>query len=231
MAGAAVPSVTKVLGVISKGDALIQWSANAVNDFYHSRLQPGLTLSEAEIAEWYSEAKSAHRRLSMSATDIGSEAHRWIEGLLEARLSGTLWENLPTWVPEHPQIGNCCNAAYEWLKAEQVEPLEVERRLFSKKFKYAGTADLIAKIGDELVLVDWKSSKAIYPEYYLQTAAYVKALEEERPELKFGRRILVRLGKEDGAFEAVELPRSTFSRDWRGFKGALDLFNWKQSIG
>ncbi len=50
--------------------------------------------------------------------------------------------------------------------------LASEAAVFSRKHRYAGTLDGIAKIGDETLLIDVKTSKDVYPEYALQLAAY-----------------------------------------------------------
>ena len=50
--------------------------------------------------------------------------------------------------------------------------------IFSKKLKVAGRVDCIAKIRDEIYIIDWKSSRSIHPSYYLQLAAYAQAVEE-----------------------------------------------------
>ena len=42
---------------------------------------------------------------------------------------------------------------------------------------YAGTIDAVAIKGDELVVVDWKTSNGLYAEHMLQVAAYAKALQ------------------------------------------------------
>ena len=42
---------------------------------------------------------------------------------------------------------------------------------------YAGTIDAVAIKGDELVIVDWKTSNGLYAEHMLQVAAYARALK------------------------------------------------------
>jgi len=68
------------------------------------------------------------------------------------------------------------SGAMEFLWATEPEILHNEVTLFSRKYKYAGTADLIAKmkIGKTRVpvVIDFKTSKEIYDEVGLQLGAY-----------------------------------------------------------
>jgi hypothetical protein len=54
--------------------------------------------------------------------------------------------------------------------------LAVELTVFSARFKYAGTLDLWALGRDGMQYIfDWKSGRAVYPEYAVQLAAYANA--------------------------------------------------------
>ena len=55
----------------------------------------------------------------------------------------------------------------------------VERRVWSASGKYAGTVDALAEINGRYGVLDIKTSTGFYPDYNLQTAAYVAALREE----------------------------------------------------
>jgi ATP-dependent exoDNAse (exonuclease V) beta subunit len=70
---------------------------------------------------------------------------------------------------EHPEI--------------KLEKAEIQ--MVSDTYKVNGTLDVLGKVGDELVLVDWKNSKkgtkdapAIYPEYLWQLAGYSMMYED-----------------------------------------------------
>ncbi|TSC71609.1 MAG: Uncharacterized protein G01um101470_539, partial [Parcubacteria group bacterium Gr01-1014_70] len=54
----------------------------------------------------------------------------------------------------------------------------VERRIRSMRHRYAGTVDALATIDGKFGVLDIKTSTGFYPEYNLQTAAYVLALQE-----------------------------------------------------
>ena len=54
----------------------------------------------------------------------------------------------------------------------------VERKIKSERHRYAGTVDALATIDGKFGVLDIKTSTGFYPEYNLQTAAYVLALQE-----------------------------------------------------
>jgi hypothetical protein len=60
-----------------------------------------------------------------------------------------------------------------------IKPLMIEERLVSKQHRYAGTVDVVAEIDGVVGVLDIKTSKAIYRDYGMQTAAYVAALQED----------------------------------------------------
>ena len=57
-------------------------------------------------------------------------------------------------------------------------PEFIERQIWSLRHRYAGTVDALATIDGKFGVLDIKTSIGFYPEYNLQTAAYVSALQE-----------------------------------------------------
>jgi len=57
-------------------------------------------------------------------------------------------------------------------------PEFIERRIWSSRYRYAGTVDALALVDGKFGVLDIKTSTGFYPEYNLQTAAYVTALQE-----------------------------------------------------
>jgi hypothetical protein len=70
-------------------------------------------------------------------------------------------------------------AFYEFLRNTHVRPLLVEERLVSRQYRYAGTVDVVAEINGVIGVLDIKTSKAVYRDYGMQTAAYAAALRED----------------------------------------------------
>jgi hypothetical protein len=68
----------------------------------------------------------------------------------------------------------------EFWKTYKPELISAEDFVWSDKYKYAGTADLVCKMNDQVWLLDLKTSNSIHKSYDLQLASYAKALEESK---------------------------------------------------
>lgn len=66
----------------------------------------------------------------------------------------------------------------DFLDEHDVKPECLEQHLWSKDLGFAGTADFIGYVDGKLMILDWKTSKAIYDDMWLQLSAYVWALNE-----------------------------------------------------
>jgi hypothetical protein len=72
-----------------------------------------------------------------------------------------------------PQIEGQVQACRKWFADTQAIPLEIETAVGHELYRYAGTVDLVAKIGGKLVIVDWKAT--VTPHCQWQLGAYEAA--------------------------------------------------------
>lgn len=186
-----VDGVTSILGVIGKPQ-LLYWAVDMGIKYLEANFKPGRAYDEIEIARLLKSARWAHKTTSGEAADMGKMVHtfceKWIAG------------EEPT-LPYNPKVKAACEQFLKWVTENKIEFLESERVTYSKEFNYAGTCDFICKMDGMILLGDFKSSKAIYDEYFFQTAAYQQAYLEEFPDKKIEGNIIIRLGK-DATFEA-----------------------------
>ena len=112
--------------------------------------------------------KEESDRIGSEAAEKGTRVHRRLEKILDGYKYKTTPKELK------PYIKGFNN----WLEEYAPEDMYPEVFVYSTKYGYAGTADLICTINDELWLIDFKTSKAIYDEYGLQIRAYGYAYEE-----------------------------------------------------
>jgi len=84
---------------------------------------------------------------------------------------------------------NCFLSYLNWEKQHTIEPLHCEANFVSEKFKFGGCVDMVAKVDGKVELVDFKTGKAIYDNYFVQLAGYEILLIEHGIKIK-GRRIL-----------------------------------------
>jgi hypothetical protein len=223
-----VPPVTTILSkVVNKSDVLTWWAAGQATEFMRGAFLPDIGYSETYIEAVLGEARKAHAYKKREAADIGTQAHHLLEHYLRSGdgVQGDAVEDGLLISPDlDERVVSCYSAGRNWLAANSYETLHLEKLVYSRKFNYAGRLDKLATVGGVLSLVDWKSSKGIYPEYLLQTAAYVQAYEEEFPDQRVEKRYLIKLGKDDGEFEAHEFDRTTLDADIRAFNAAITLY-------
>src|SRR3990172_9281226 len=218
-----VPSVTQALGVIDKSRAMMFWAAGCAAEYLAERLEPGRAYDEIEIAELTEAARYAHCRESRAARTIGSLVHGYLEKLLLWR-TGKIQE-MPA-LPVNDQAVTAIEAGTEWMRTHRFEPQSVELRLYSRRHGFAGTADSpgwVARVVDSLAVVDWKSSKALYPEHRMQLAAYAVAASEMTGQ-EIRERWLVRLGQGTGKPEPAHLPAEDLEKDFNAFLAAKQLW-------
>ena len=84
----------------------------------------------------------------------------------------------PVEIPEEIKPAVLAFQKFNEVKNIFFHPEYVERPVWSGVHRYSGTIDALASIGGKFGVLDIKTSTGFYPEYNLQTAAYVLALQE-----------------------------------------------------
>ncbi|MAK38062.1 MAG: hypothetical protein CMC15_18015 [Flavobacteriaceae bacterium] len=72
----------------------------------------------------------------------------------------------------------CFTGYLNWVNKVKFKPLASELILVDNEQRVAGTVDCVGKVGDDLVLIDWKTSKYLYKEHKIQVAQYVTMMEK-----------------------------------------------------
>lgn len=126
-------------------------------------------------------AEEADRYMRERA-DIGTKVHEDIEFCIEV-ISGI--EDPSSFVQSDnsgTELGAdaayMVNAFVKWFSKYEPETIATELFVYSKRHGYAGSADFICKIDDELWIIDFKTSKSLHDTMGLQLAAYRQAYEE-----------------------------------------------------
>ena len=237
--------VTSVCHVIDKSEVLIPWAVKMmgiklVADIPKMQLPTGEVIVNLKLEDFEIEvqkAKSAHKDKLEDAGAVGHQAHNWVEHFIKSVLKEDESRKLELLanMPQDDRAANGVIAALDWMKNHNVRWISTERKIYSRKFGYAGTLDGLCVVDscddpkccphafkDRLSVADWKTSNYLYPEYRLQTAAYQQAHVEESGD-QVQDRWIIRLGKEDAKFEAWHLEYEAFAGDFKAFEDALDL--------
>ena len=197
--GKRIPGATTITGLLNK-PYLIKWANN-------------LGLEGIDSSKYTDEAAS-----------IGTLAH----ALIQAHLQG---EELDTSMFSSLQIDLAENSVlsyYEWEKRHTVEPLICEIPMVSEAMRFGGTVDWYCKLDGKPTLVDFKTGKAIYEEYFVQTSAYKAILEEHGYPVEEVK--ILRVGRDETeGFEerTIKDTRKYFEI----FKSLLNIYYLKKELG
>lgn len=235
------PSVTGVLGVKGK-PALTGWAAKKSLEYvrkklgtYESKLgAPPFTVDTKEIYSWLDEAADSWNE--SQETTIGSLAHRVFEAEVKFRAGLGPQPRLPIvydplTMPEFTEAmieaaNASIRAGFKFIDEHQIEPLLLERVLWSPTTGTIGTTDFIGKIDGKLCVADWKTSKRIYAEYRIQLAKYAQMYYEEFRTLPLTRWAINT--KKDGGLEHAVYEVDSYQSDLDAFDACQVLYNFNR---
>ncbi len=197
-AGDLVPGVTTVLNILSK-PALVPWANRLGLD--------GIDVNK------YVDDKAA----------IGTLAH----DMVACHLRGTKVDAADYSPNQVASAENCLLKFWDWLKAHPLKAILIEVPIVSEEYKFGGTIDCLAEMDGNLILLDFKTGGAIYPEYFFQLAAYKQLL------LEVGQKVvgvkIVRIGRDDKeGFE--ERTAADLSKQWLVFRHCLAIYNLQKEL-
>lgn len=147
------PSVSSILNYFPK------------NQFFHSWLKDVGHNSDIIAQKAASEGTQVH---NAAEAFLNGENIDWLDEYGNAKYNLDVWKMILKFA--------------DFWNTHKPELVATEYHLFSDKYKYAGTADLIVRFKDELWLMDIKTSNSLHTSYELQLAAYAEAWNETHDE-------------------------------------------------
>jgi hypothetical protein len=147
------PSVTSVLNYFPK------------NQFFHSWLKDVGHNSDIIASKAAGEGTQVHT--AVDAFLNGAEI-TWIDEFGNAKYNLDVWRMILRFA--------------DFWNTHKPELIATEYHLFSDEHKYAGTADLVVRMFDNIWLLDLKTSNSLHTSYDLQLAAYAQAWNETHDE-------------------------------------------------
>lgn len=149
------------------------------------------------------------------AADKGTSVHNSIENWIKFGI-----EDIP---PEH---SGYFNAFMDWWNTYNPEVVGSEVRLCHILMQYAGTADFIGYIQDELTLIDFKSTYTVSDMTCgVQLEAYSQALKSMGVVVQ--RKKILHL-KRDGRFDLRDYPENDPAR-WRVFGALKTVYDYAKA--
>ena len=187
--GKPVPGVTTILGKGVPKPALPYWAAKCVAEYVADNPGSVEALRAAGRDPMVAALKSQPWVERDEAAVRGTDVH----ALAEIVVHGGEAE-----VPEH--LLARVEGYVAWLDEFDVRPILAEKSVASRAHRYAGRFDFIGTIGAlgrDVWLLDWKTSKGVYGETALQTAAYALAefyVEDGAPDVEIPLPRIDRIG-------------------------------------
>jgi len=225
--GKPLVGTTTVIGVIAK-NALISWAANLtareIKEWAES-VEGEILLKD--LLEKCTEAARAHTRRKEAAADIGTQVHGAIEGFIKGQINAEEYEHSL----DNPLAINMYTNFVGWAQDNEVTFHESEKKLYSVTNWCAGTCDFTCSIGDKTFVGDIKTSARIYPENFIQTAAYRMMLEEMGIGERYDGSLIVNI-KKDGKFDQDKdvKYRFDYQTDLKAFLGALEIYKYLKTF-
>ena len=208
-----VESVTGITKIIDKSGPLMWWAVGEALKWVQENMD-GIDLKdEVDAKDFWNLAQRAHLRSSQKAADIGTLAHEWIEQRIEGAKPA---------IPHNKKLRATVQSWLKWQRDVGLRAEETEFKVYSKRHNFAGTCDFDGYVDGERAIVDWKTSKKVYPEHGIQVAAYQMAREEELG-IQYAARYVVALPKDGGDVVVKRWGPEEYEKQCKAFLGALDL--------
>jgi len=200
--GTKVPGVTTILGVINK-PALVKWANNLGLQGFDSAKYVDATARIGTCAH-----ELVQEYLGGNKVDRGAYTLDEIDGAENALISFFAWEK---------------------MHGGRMETLHIELPLVSEQYHFGGTIDWYGLIDGLPWLVDFKTTKGVFPEHEYQVSAYHKLLLEKGYPVHGVR--LLRIGRtEDEGFSDHIMPEKKLAMGWDVFMAARALYCAQKSF-
>jgi hypothetical protein len=173
------PGVTSVIGMLPKQNFLGPWNARMTAELAVDSIDFVAQMAARDRDGAVDYLRGAARRYTKVRADVGSNAHDLFERLIRGE----------TVYSVHPDLEPYKKHFLEFLAAVNPELVRAEDVAWSDTHEYAGSFDVVMYVWLDdngnptpdrsgtrhLIMGDWKTSKATYPDVALQMAAYANA--------------------------------------------------------
>jgi len=156
--------------------------------------------------------------------DIGTIAH----GLILEYHGGEKFDRKDYSENQLNEAQNSFNSYLAWVKGKTLKPILLEKLLLSEMFKFGGTPDNYCELDGVKTLIDYKTGKGIYPEYFIQVGGGYRQLLLENG-YKVDKVIILNVPRtEDESFQVKEITKVDLC--WEIFHRALQIHYLKKGL-
>ncbi|MEU9388683.1 hypothetical protein AB0D86_01620 [Streptomyces sp. NPDC048324] len=230
-----VPGVTSVVGMLPK-PFLMFWAAKMTAELAVDSLPFVAQMAERDRQGAVDYLKGASRRYTKMRADVGSDAHDLFERMIRGQFVGSV----------HPDLAPYRDNFADFLEAVNPRLERAEDVAWSDAHGYAGSFDAVLTVWldddgnptpdrsgtPHLLMADWKTSKATYPDVALQMSAYANADRiispdgESEPMPEFDGAAVLHITPELWEFKPVRIDEEVFSF----FLALRKVFTWDRDV-
>lgn len=232
------PGVTSVVSMLPK-PFLAYWQAKEAAELAVDSIDFIKEMAARDRKGAVDYIKGAASRYTKRRSQVGSDAHDLFERMIRGQRTGRV----------HPDMAPYQRNFAEFLDDVQPELVRAEDVAWSDEHRYAGSFDGIlrlrldehgkpAKHGEPaLVMADWKTSKATYPDVALQMSAYAHAEHIISPDgtreamPSFDGAVVLHITPEQAAFKPVRIAAENGKPDvFAHFLHLRETFEWVNRV-
>ena len=132
-------------------------------------------------------------------------------------------------LPDDSIAVHCFKQFVEWWDSLDCEVIWTEKKYTSKKLNVGGCPDLLIKKDGKYVLVDFKTSKAVYSDMLIQLSCYAELIKENDG-IEIDRAVIVRFPKDDDETEIKKFFKDDLAVGLKQFKLLRKAFDLDKDL-
>ena len=132
-------------------------------------------------------------------------------------------------LPDDPIAIHCFQQFIDWWDSINCEVIWTEKKYTSKKLNVGGCPDLLVKQDGKYILVDFKTSKAVYSDMLIQLSCYAELIKENDG-IEIDRAVIVRFPKDDDETEIKKFFKDDLAVGLKQFKLLRKAFDLDKDL-
>lgn len=190
-------SPSGIVKMLDKSAPLMHWATNCFYNAMLDAMRDGANFTADDVKSMLEVAKTAYKERRDEAANVGTVVHFYAQNHLDiGHISNAEgYEDLS----DEDKIKAMAGAlAFDkWYAALGGKSIASEFLVYSRKEGFTGRCDDLVEVNGEPWILDYKTSKGVYTDQVYQVTSYMKAREEEYPDLRIAGARLIHLCKED----------------------------------
>ena len=132
-------------------------------------------------------------------------------------------------LPDDKAAVDCFQQFIDWWDSIDCEVIWTEKKYTSKKLNVGGCPDLLVKQDGKYILVDFKTSKAVYSDMLIQLSCYAELIKEN-DNIEIDRAVIVRFPKDDDETEIKKFFKDDLAVGLKQFKLLRKAFDLDKDL-